>query len=72
QLDDVVRQSEAQAAIAEERITFITGRLDQVLAAAAGRLAVFETDLELELTSRVAEFERAVRQAAHTVDHEAT
>ena len=70
QLDAVLRQSEAEATLAEERIAFISKRLDKTLDDAAGRLAVFETDLERELTTKMAEFERAVRHAAQTVDHD--
>lgn len=70
ELDDVVRQAEAQTGVAEERIAFLTDRLEKALEAAAGRLASFETDLELELSSKLAEFDRAVRHAQHTVEHE--
>ncbi len=68
QLDDVVRQAEAQTSVTEERIAFLTDRLEKALETAAGRLASFETDLELELSSKVAEFDRAVRHVQHTVE----
>ena len=63
QLDQVVRQAETQTSSAEDRITFITQRLETAIDTAAGRVAAFEAELELELTTKLAEFERAVRHA---------
>lgn len=68
QLDQVVRQAEAQTSTNEDRITFITQRLEATLENAAGRVAAFETELELELTTKLTEFERAVRHAEQSVE----
>ena len=70
QLDQVVRGAEAQTGSTEDRITFITQRLDAAMETAAGRVAAFESELELELTTRLSEFERAVRQAQQSVGRE--
>ncbi len=70
QLDQVVRQAEAQTSTAEDRVTFITQRLEAALDTAAGRVAGFETELELELTTKLTEFERAVRHAEQSVRRE--
>ena len=70
QLDQVVRQAEGQTSTTEDRITFITQRLESAMEAAAGRVAAFESDLELELTTRLSEFERAVRHAQQSVERE--
>ena len=70
QLDQVVRQAEAQTSTAEDRVTFITQRLEAALETAAGRVAGFETELELELTTKLTAFERAVRHAEQSVGRE--
>lgn len=70
QLDQVVRQAETQTSSAEDRITFITQRLEAAMDTAAGRVASFESELELELTTKLTEFERAVRHAEQSVGRE--
>ena len=70
QLDQVVRQAETQTSSAEDRITFITQRLEAAMDVAAGRVASFESELELELTTKLTEFERAVRHAEQSVGRE--
>jgi hypothetical protein len=70
QLDEVVRGAEAQTSLAAERIQFLTARLEKALDDSAGRLASFEADLELQLTAKLAEFERALRQAEQSVSRE--
>ncbi len=70
QLDQVVRQAESQTSTAEDRITFITQRLEAAMDTAAGRVAAFESELELELSSKLTEFERAVRHAEQSVGRE--
>ncbi len=70
QLDQVVRQAESQTSTAEDRITFITQRLEATMETAAGRVAAFESELELELTTKLTEFERAVRHAEQSVGRE--
>jgi hypothetical protein len=70
QLDQVVRQAEAQTSTTEDRVTFITQRLEAAMDTAAGRVAGFETELELELTTKLAEFDRAVRHAQQSVGRE--
>jgi hypothetical protein len=70
QLDEVVRGAEAQTSLAAERIQFLTARPEKALDDSAGRLASFEADLELQLTAKLAEFERALRQAEQSVSRE--
>jgi hypothetical protein len=70
QLDEVVRGAETQTTLAEERIAFLTSRFEKAIDDAAGRLAAFETDLELELSTKLAEFERAFRHAEQAVERE--
>lgn len=70
QLDQVVRQAESQTSSTEDRITFITQRLEAAMDTAAGRVAAFESELELELTTKLTEFERAVRHAEQSVGRE--
>ena len=71
QLDEVVRQAESQTSSTEDRITFITQRLEAAMDTAAGRVAAFESGLELELSTKLTEFERAVRHAEQSVGREA-
>ena len=69
--NEVVRQAESQTSSTEDRITFITQRLEAAMDTAAGRVAAFESGLELELSTKLTEFERAVRHAEQSVGREA-
>ena len=70
QIDDVVRAAEVQTAISNERIQALTARLERSLEAANERLAEFEATVELELSAKLGEIERALRAAEQTVDRE--
>ena len=70
QIDDVVGAAEAQTGISNERIRALTQRLDRSLEVAHERLAAFEAHVELELSAKLAEIERALRAAEHQVERE--
>ncbi len=70
QIDDVVRSAEVQTAISNERIQTLTDRLERSLETAHDRLAAFEAHVELELSTKLAEIERALRAAEHAADRE--
>lgn len=68
QIDDLVRAAEVQTAISDERIRALTDRLEKSVDAAHVRLNDFEAHVELELSTKLAEMERALRAAGQTVD----
>lgn len=68
QIDDVVRAAEAQTALSNERIQTLTERLERSLEAANERLLAFEAHVELEVSTRLAEIERALRAAEQSVE----
>ncbi len=70
QIDDVVRAAEAQTTISNERIQALTERLERSLEAAHERLAEFEANVELELSAKLGEIERALRAAEQTVERD--
>jgi hypothetical protein len=70
QIDDVVRSAEAQTAISNERIQALTERLERSLEAANDRLAAFEARVEDELSTKLGEFERALRAAEQAIERE--
>jgi hypothetical protein len=70
QIDDVVRAAEAQTAISNERIQNLSERLERSLESANNRLEQFEATVELELASKLAEFERVLRAAEQSIERE--
>ena len=70
QIDDVVRAAEVQTQISNERIQTLTERLERSLEAAHDRLAAFEANVELELSTKLGEMERALRAAEQTIERE--
>lgn len=67
QIDDVVRAAEAQTTLSDERIHALTGRLERSLEAANDRLIGFEAQVELEVSTKLAEIERALRAAEQSI-----
>jgi hypothetical protein len=63
QIDDLVRAAEVQAGISNERVVALSERLERSLEAAHDRLNAFESHVELELTTKLEEIERAFRTA---------
>ena len=63
QIDDLVRAAEVQAGISNERVQALAERLERSLEAAHQRLGAFEAHVELELTTKLDEIERAFRGA---------
>ena len=63
QIDDLVRAAEVQAGISNERVQALAERLERSLEAAHHRLGAFEAHVELELTTKLDEIERAFRGA---------
>ena len=70
QIDDVVRAAEVQTQISNERIQTLTERLERSLEAAHDRLAAFEANVELELSTKLGEMERALRAAEQVIERE--
>lgn len=68
QIDDVVRAAEVQTGISNERIQALSERLERSLDAANDRLAEFESNVELELSAKLAEIERALRAAGQAAE----
>jgi hypothetical protein len=63
QIDDLVRAAEVQTGISNERVQALAERLERSLEAAHQRLTAFEAHVELELTTKLDEIERAFRGA---------
>jgi hypothetical protein len=72
QIDDVVRTAEAQTTLSNERIQALTERLERSLEAANDRLLSFEAHVELELSTKLTEIERALRAAEQSIERERT
>jgi hypothetical protein len=72
QIDDVVRTAEAQTTLSNERIQALTERLERSLEAANDRLLNFEAHVELELSTKLTEIERALRAAEQSIERERT
>jgi uncharacterized membrane protein YheB (UPF0754 family) len=70
QIDDVVRAAEVQTQISNERIQTLTDRLERSLEAAHERLAAFEANVDLELSTKLGEIERARRAAEQAIERE--
>jgi uncharacterized protein YukE len=68
QIDDLVRAAEIQTGISNERIGTLTERLERSLEAAHERLNAFEAHVELELSTKLGEIERALRSAGQTAE----
>ena len=68
QIDDVVRAAEAQTGLSNERIQALTARLDRSLELANERLAEFEASVELEVSTKLGEIERALRAAEQSAE----
>ena len=62
-VSEVARGAEAQHEVSAERLRLVGERLDQALAAAEERIAAFETQVELELETKLGALERALRAA---------
>ena len=72
QIDDVVRAAEAQTTLSNERIQALTERLERSLESANDRLLGFEAHVELELSTKLTEIERALRAAEQSIERERT
>lgn len=68
QIDDVVRAAEAQTTLSNERIQTLNERLERSLELANERLAEFEASVELEVSAKLGEIERALRAAEQSVE----
>jgi hypothetical protein len=68
QIDDLVRAAEVQTGISNERVQALAERLERSLEAAHDRLNAFEAHVELELTTKLEEIERAFRSAGQAAE----
>ncbi len=65
-IEDLARAAEAQQEISDQRLRFVSERLQEALASAEDRIKVFEEQIEIELASKVAELERTIRATERT------
>lgn len=66
QVDELVRTAEVQAEISNDRLRVLNEQLERSLQAARTRLQEFEAQVELEVSTRLGEIERALRSAGQT------
>jgi len=60
-IDDLARAAEVQQDLSGERLRFVSQRLHEALAGAEERIRAFEEQIEIEVTAKTAELERAIR-----------
>ena len=65
-IEDLARAAEAQQETSDQRLRFVSERLQDALAGAEERIKVFEEQIEIELAAKVAELERTIRATERT------